>query len=339
MGNLMQLIKKSQKKNIRLFYQISSICDLAKPRWFKKCERKRMLRSFERLAENVRLQAQRRIEHYNKLSPNTSFSLESSEQQIYSLANLKMHATINGRRSGSNYCYDTLRYTRCYDQNLKACFVFGDVFWVPEQPSLVKSRPINGDNRNSVLMPLNRIRHFNFISDSSSFESKHDMLIGVSYAQQQHRQDFLKMYFGHPMCRVGSAEKFTDERRVWNVEHISIVEQLEYKFILCLEGYDVATNLKWVMSSNSIAVMPKPKYETWFMESQLIGGVHYIEIAEDYSDVEERLQYYIDHPDEAQGIIEAAHRFVDQFRNKKLERIIATKVTDRYFERTNQDLC
>ena len=47
---------------------------------------------------------------------------------------------------------------------------------------------------------------------------------------------------------------------------LSILEQLEYKFVLCLEGNDVATNLKWVMSSNSLAVMPKPRYETWFME-------------------------------------------------------------------------
>lgn len=339
MGKLMQLINKSQKRNIQFFFQISSLFDLAKPYWLKKLERKRLLSSFEYLSSELKLQVERRIEHYNKLAPNSCFKGVETQQQVYKLSDLKMHAIIDGRRSGSNYCYDTLRYTRCYDQNLKACFVFGDVFWIPEQPSLVKSRPINGDNRNSVLMPLNRIRHFNFISDSSSFESKRDMLIGVSYAQQQHRQDFLRMYFGHQLCRLGSAEKFTDERSVWNVEHISIVEQLKYKFILCLEGYDVATNLKWVMSSNSIAVMPKPKFETWFMESRLEGGVHYIEIADDYSDVEERLQYYIDHPDKAREIIEAAHRFVDQFRNKKLERIIATKVTDRYFERTNQTLC
>ena len=54
---------------------------------------------------------------------------------------------------------------------------------------------------------------------------------------------------------------------------------------MCVEGVDVATNLKWVMSSNSIAVMPKPKIESWFMENMLIPEKHYIEIKEDYSDV------------------------------------------------------
>ena len=51
---------------------------------------------------------------------------------------------------------------------------------------------------------------------------------------------------------------------------MTINEQLHYKFILCSEGNDVASNLKWVMSSNSIAVMPKPKFETWFMEGILV---------------------------------------------------------------------
>ena len=53
---------------------------------------------------------------------------------------------------------------------------------------------------------------------------------------------------------------------------------------MCVEGVDVATNLKWVMSSNSIAVMPKPEIESWFMEKTLIPDFHYIEIKKDYSE-------------------------------------------------------
>ena len=48
-----------------------------------------------------------------------------------------------------------------------------------------------------------------------------------------------------------------------------ISKQLCYKFIFCIEGADTATNIKWVMSSNSLCVMPKPKYETWFMEGKI----------------------------------------------------------------------
>ena len=73
-------------------------------------------------------------------------------------------------------------------------------------------------------------------------------------------------------------------------------EQLQNKFILCIEGNDVASNLKWAMSSNSLVFMTKkPKFETWFMEGTLIPGHHYVEIKDDYSDMIEKMDYYLSH--------------------------------------------
>lgn len=105
---------------------------------------------------------------------------------------------------------------------------------------------------------------------------------------------------------------------------------------MALEGNDVASNLKWIMSSNSIAVMPKPTCETWFMEGSLVPNVHYIEIKEDFSDLEERLTYYIEHLDDALTIIENAHRYVSQFQDKSRENLISLLVLQKYFEKTNQ---
>jgi inorganic pyrophosphatase len=85
------------------------------------------------------------------------------------------------------------------------------------------------------------------------------------------------------------------------------------------------------MSSNSIAVMPKPTYETWFMEGTLVGDYHYIEIKKDYSDLEEKLNYYIEHTNEALKIIENAHTFVGQFQNKECEKLISLLVLQKYF--------
>ena len=80
--------------------------------------------------------------------------------------------------------------------------------------------------------------------------------------------------------------------------------------------------------------MPRPKYETWFMEGRLIPNYHYIQIKDDYSDLEERLTYYINHPDEAAAIIEHAHEWVDQFRDSGRETIISLLVLDKYFRCT-----
>ncbi len=166
---------------------------------------------------------------------------------------------------------------------------------VPDVPSIVKSRPVGGDNACSVLLNLDKNRHFCFLHDRIRFEDKTDRLIFRAYiSHKPHRIRFFERYFDHPMCDLGECDPACHDYPAWHKPKISFYAQLRYKFILALEGNDVATNLKWIMSSNSIAVMPRPRYETWFMEGRLIPDYHYIAIRDDYSDLEERLQYYID---------------------------------------------
>jgi len=144
----------------------------------------------------------------------------------------------------------------------------------------------------------------------------------------------MEMYFTHPLCDLGHVSK-NDPGNIWSKPRLSITEHLKYKFILSLEGNDVATNLKWIMSSNSIAVMPRPKYETWFMEGTLQPDFHYIEIKDDYSNLEEKMAYYINHPHEAEAIIINAHKFINQFKDKNTEARISLMVLDKYFKYTN----
>ena len=119
---------------------------------------------------------------------------------------------------------------------------------------------------------------------------------------------------------------------------MSKAEQLNYKFILCPEVNDVATALKWVMSSNSIAVMPKPSCETWFIEGVLKPNEHYIEVKEDYSDLEEKVDYYSSNTKEAEWILENAHNHVKQFQDPVLEEIILIKVLEKYFTLSTPEL-
>ena len=123
---------------------------------------------------------------------------------------------------------------------------------------------------------------------------------------------------------------------LWKVPRLTINQQLTYKFILCLEGNDVASNLKWVMSSNSIAVMTKPKFETWFMEGLLKPDFHYIQIKDDYSDLEDRLNNYITHTQKAMDIIYNANQYISQFKDHKQEELISLCTLEKYFIQTNQ---
>ena len=105
---------------------------------------------------------------------------------------------------------------------------------------------------------------------------------------------------------------------------------------MCVEGVDVATNLKWVMSSNSIAVMPRPSVESWFMEQKLIPDYHYIEIDKNFSNLEERLDFFIKNPSKCHEIIINANNYVKQFKNKKREELISLLVLEKYFYFTSQ---
>lgn len=235
------------------------------------------------------------------------------------------------------YPLDLLRYARCFASSLRVRLLGGDITYVPEVPSIVKSRPIAGDNANSVVMKLNAVRHFIFVHDRRSFAEKRDMVIFRGRSKNNEgRTRMLELYHGHPMVDAGDVGRPGTVPEQWRTHKLSLDQQLEYKFIMSLEGNDVASNLKWVMSSNSVAVMPEPRFETWFMEGRLVPDYHYIRVARDLSDLPERIEYYLAHPDEAEAISRHAREWVDQFRDSRRETLISLLVLDRYFHATGQ---
>ncbi len=243
----------------------------------------------------------------------------------------------------SAYFFDSYEIVRWFPPELRWQFLFGDVIHVPPVPSVVKSRPIDAEGGvgNSVLLNLDKCRHFVFLKDRRSFREKRDRAIfRGSVKDNPQRRLFVDRFAGHP--RIDAADTFAggdnpQQRGATDLKpRISLYDHLDCKFILALEGNDVASNLKWVMSSRSLAVMPRPTYETWFMEGRLVPDYHYVEVAPDFSDLEEKMDYYIAHPAEAEAIVAHANAYVDQFRNAERERLTGLLVMRKYFERTGQ---
>lgn len=310
-------------KNNKLLYYLKVLGWQLIPSFFYRSKLPGKLNQLNTIDDRQRLDIQFRVNYYNKLSGSKTLSTAA-----VAIGKLKLP------KRQKAYYFDTQEYTRYFDPSLRANFLFGDITKVPDEPTIVKSRPIHGNNENSILLNLDKLRHFNFIKDDIRFEDKKDMLVGRGVVKREHRIRFYEMYFNHPMCNLGQINR--NKNPQWIREFLTIKEHLEYKFILCLEGNDVATNLKWVMSSNSLAVMPRPKFETWFMEGTLVGNKHYVEIKDDYSDLEERLTYYINNPQEAIKILREAHRYVEDFQNTEEEDLTSLLVLDTYFSKTGQ---
>ena len=278
-----------------------------------------------RLARADERRVEERVDYYNKLAG--SVSLDSNATDLRGLL----------RERKTTYFYDLYEIARYFDPRVKFSYVFGDVREVPPYPAFVKSRPIAGDNANSVLMKLNKIRHFNFVKDPYPNEKKKNALVwrGRFSQKPSPRRMFVEKYTGKPGFDVGRIDTGNAMPGL-DRPYMPVRGQLKYKFILSLEGIDVASNLKWIMSSNSIAFSQPLKFETWFMEGTLIPGVHYAELKDDFSDVEEKMEYYNSHPREAKEVVENAHRYVDQFLNPAVERKIALLVFEKYLEKTGQ---
>lgn len=309
-------------KNSKFAYYLKSALRYLSPSFIYRRRLAAALRSVERRDDRDYIFD--RVNYYNRLSP---AALPPSD----TINTLARHR-LKGQKSV--YFFDSYEYTRWFPRHLKWSFIAGDTNFIPPCPSVVKARPLKGDNTNSVLLNMDKVRHFIFLKDKKRFADKMNKVIFRGDTDSRpSRKVFVNTFHNHPLCDAGDVASIPHSHPA---PKITLYQHLDYKFIISLEGNDVASNLKWVMSSNSVAVMPRPTCETWFMEGRLIPNYHYIEIKPDFSDFVERIEYYIAHPEEAEKIVEHAHEYVNQFRDKKRERLISLLVLQKYFERTLQ---
>ncbi len=309
-------------KDSKFPYYFSNALSILIPRFVYRAQAKRLLSN---LTEAEQHRCLERVNYYNKCE--MPFSVDSREQSYATIDTFK-------KTKGWTYFFDLRQVVRYFPSSFAFNYINGDVTHIPNVPSFIKSRPIFGNNQNSVVLKLNQVRHFKFIDDPVRYQDKKDMVAWRGVGFQPHRKKVIHAFYNHPQCNIGQTRPV--EGKPWEKGFMSIEEQLQYKFLLCIEGNDVATNLKWAMSSNSLVIMSKPKYETWFMEGKLEAGVHYVEVKDDYSDLPEKMDYYLANEQEALAIIENAHQWVEQFKDKCKERLISLMVADKYFALSQQ---
>ena len=337
-NNLRQMIQWKYK-NVKSFYYLKEILLLLIPRIFYRLILKSELRKIENYDREYILS---RVNYYNKKID--QFNVSENATNLSGLKYTQMKNIIGDiisskkdglRKTYNTYFLDLHKQFSFFSYSKKLDFLFGDVTTIPDTPSIVKSRPIIS-NENSIIMKLNKVRHFHFIDDERKFKDKKDMAVwrgnGMNSTIRRH---FLENYHSVSIFNIGQKSPFVD--KPWFKGFMSIYDQLAHKFIFCIEGVDTATNIKWVMSSNSVCVMPKPKYETWFMEGKLQANIHYIKVNEDFSDAEEKIQYYIEHPKKVLKIIQNANDHVKQFKHSRREKLISLMVLDKYFSLSGQN--
>jgi len=241
-------------------------------------------------------------------------------------------------------------YKKIFKVNKHAKFNYAmeDIMWFSKTHfyKFLKNRaPYSNDG--VLLQCLDYHRHWNDYYNKPKdidFKLKKNSIIwrGVTSGtprRKPNRFDLVKRWFNkNPLINVGFSRVTLNSNLdldKYVLGFMEIVNMLEYKYILSIEGNDKDSGLQWKLNSNSVVIMPRPTITSWLMETTLVPDYHYVLIKDDYSDLEEKLNWCNNNQDKCIQIVKNANFFMSQFKNKIVESYIEDKVLSKYFELVN----
>ncbi len=133
---------------------------------------------------------------------------------------------------------------------------------------------------------------------------------------------------------VQSNDRFTDiEVATLNKmkrDFLSLEQQLQSKFVLSLEGVDIATGLRWMLYSKSAVIMPHPRCESWYCERFLRPFRHYIPVKYDLSDMDEVYAWCLNNQAQCEEIAMNGRAFISSLLDQAHEEHLARTVVEAY---------
>ncbi|KAL7525194.1 hypothetical protein ACHAWF_001249 [Thalassiosira exigua] len=186
--------------------------------------------------------------------------------------------------------------------------------------------------------PLQQLRNLEREGKSTRWEDKKETLIwrggatgieGVKNRTAGHpdggpRLDAVRKYFRANVSDVDVAfkagdrslrklpKKYAREGFMARTTHVGMAQQLRHKYVLSLEGNDVATGLKWQLASNSVVFMSRPVAASYLMEDLLVPYVHYVPLNEDRSDLLEMVEWARRNDERCRWISERATEYMER---------------------------
>ena len=207
---------------------------------------------------------------------------------------------------------------------------------------LAKCRRKTDDN--TTLLKLDSEWHYGPVGDVKvndiSFFEKEDKVVWRSASHNRtwwrkaYRYDLVNKYYNaDPIFNIGFTKNYNDHDHSHLLKpYMTMAEQLRYKFIISVEGNDIASGLRWQMYSNSVVLMPKPVMCSWFMESTLVPYVHYVPLKNNFSDLNKKFKWCLDNLDTCHQISRNATQYVEQFLNNRNEMLLQRSVLKRFLD-------
>ena len=229
----------------------------------------------------------------------------------------------------------------CNKDYTKKAFLWrwGDCTEIPQYNIISKAR--SREDTLTTILNLNSVRHWGYVMKVPQydipFEDKLNATVwrGAVNESSVERYNFVERYENTKNMNIGFSYIPYSGLNIdlkYVKGSLTISEQLKYKYIISIEGNDVASGLKWQLYSNSIVLMKRPTKVSWAMEDTLIPYKHYVPLSDNYDNVIEQIHWCEQHQDECKMIANNATEFINQFLNNEIELLISVNMLKKYFD-------
>lgn len=108
----------------------------------------------------------------------------------------------------------------------------------------------------------------------------------------------------------------------------TIIDQIQYKMILDIDGCSSTWSATvWKLYSGSVLLKTRSKWKQWYYDV-FKPWIHYVPVENDFSDLNEKIEWCLQHEEECIRITENAHKFVleklnwEQVKKDAIERVL-----------------
>ena len=218
-------------------------------------------------------------------------------------------------------------------------------------PLLCKTRR---ENNNNIIINFTRFRHMNLVDylvkfPDIPFNLKKNIVIWRgsttgNIKNTANRFLIVEKFYNYNINKINIG--FSSNKIINNKEQVGITKKnikkkfvkealtinqlLQNKFLVSVEGNELSSGLKWMLYSNSVVLMAKPRNFSWIMEDKLIPNKHYILLKDDFSDLEEKYKWCKQNLKKCNKISINATEYMKQFLDINKEKELENMVIKRY---------
>lgn len=183
--------------------------------------------------------------------------------------------------------------------------------------------------------------HVNINSILNHFEAG---LIDVPTLHRQlqliRRYQFVARYARHELFDVGFSISNPNQNflatstviRQYLKAPLTKFDHCQFKYLVALSGWDVATSFYWMLNTNSVVFKESYPHET-FADCHFKPWVHFVPISTDYDDIIGKFEWCEANPEDCRMIVKNAHHVCRKLLQRRLRKTILQSVVQRYERR------